>query len=830
MSKQADISPQEARAELRRRRSVGSFAEFVREYNKGHVRNLMEYEHVPTLVGVAKRVCRGYIDRLLVLMPPRYFKALADDTPIATPDGWCNIGDLEVGDEVFAPDGTTTVVTARRRWTDRPCYRVNSDDGHSIVADAQHEWPVRLCRKRPDVYKNHETEWLYERQDRIKDFRRPAIPEYEALELPEANLPVGPYTLGVWLGDGSNYSGRATSAIEDQPFVRARIEKEGYVTTDHTEERDFGILKLTSALKECDLLDNKRIPEEYFRASIQQRKALLQGLIDTDGTVSAEAYGQVTFVSTRKRLAKDVLSLVHTLGIKASLTEYEAELDGKDCGPKWYVTFHYEEAASLPRKRTDCHNGTRSPNRYIDFEKVENRDTVCISVAHESSRFLAGRALFVTHNSETFSRLLPAYYLHRYPRRNVGLSSYSASLAWDLSDSAREYYREAGGETATDTDAKRQWANSHGGEMWAEGVGGSLTGRGYDLGIIDDPIKPENARSAAKIRGFRSWFRSTWHNRMEPRAQMIVVMQRLSEQDPVDYLFRREVGEDVDEAPEHWHVLCLDELKSDEPLAEYDGPKGLPETCTLIEDDRDLSEPLAPSRFPMGEVNNRQRGAGDEADAQRQQRPSAPSGDFWQENWFEVFGDPSNAPREDLPEGARGHGKDWDTAYTEDERNSASAYTASAYTDEEDGRHFWFYGCDWRWVEFPDLVSWMKRTEGPHHIEAKASGKSAAQSLDRSDVPAEEVEVQGGDKYARANGVKGLVGSDQDGATGRVHVHASIYEKLLRGEKQGLLRVQAKRLAEGEGDLDLNDVFVQALNRHSSGNTKEAFGTILSAN
>jgi len=417
--------------------------------------------------------------------------------------------------------------------------------------------------------------------------------------------------------------------------------------------------------------------------------------------------------------------------------------------------------------------------------------------------------------SEIFSRLLPAFYLQRYPQRSVGLSSYSASLAWDLSDSAREYYREAGGETATDTDAKRQWANTHGGEMWAEGVGGSLTGKGYNLGIIDDPIKPEDARSTAKIEGFRSWYSSTWHNRMEPGGQMVVVMQRLSERDPIDFILRREVGQGTDEAPEGWHVLCMDELKSDEPLADFGGPKGLPETCTLIGDDRGLGEPLAPSRFDLGEVKNRQRGAGDEADAQRQQRPSAPSGDFWQESWFEVFGDPSNSPREDLPDAARGYGKDWDTAYTEDERNSASAYTASCYTDGEGGRHFWIYGCDWRWLEFPDLVSWMERLEGPHHIEAKASGKSAAQSLSRSDVQAREVEVDGGDKYARASSVKGMVGSQELGSTGRVHVHASIYEKLLRGEKQGLLRVQGEELAEGDGDLDLNDTFVQALNRHT---------------
>jgi phage terminase large subunit-like protein len=425
--------------------------------------------------------------------------------------------------------------------------------------------------------------------------------------------------------------------------------------------------------------------------------------------------------------------------------------------------------------------------------------------------------------SEIFSRLLPAFYLHRYPTRNVGLASYSASLAWDLSDDAREYYRESGGETATETDAKRQWANSQGGEMWAEGVGGSLTGRGFDLGVIDDPIKPEEARSKAVTENFRSWYASTWHNRMEPGGQMIVVMQRLSESDPIDFLLRREVGDRTDKAPEHWTVLCLGEYKSEEPLADFGGPKGLPETCTLIDDGREVGKILAPSRFDEGEVINRQRGAGADMDAQRQQRPSAPSGDFWRESWFEVFGDPAHAPREDLPSGAEAHGKDWDTAYTDDERNSASSYVDSCHTWEGDTLHVWVYGCGWRWLEFPDLIAWMERVEGPHYIEAKASGKSASQSLDRADVKAEEVEVSGGDKYARASGVQGMVGSKKHGGTGRVHVHASVYEKLLRGERQGLLRVQADALADGDGDLDLNDCFVQALNRHQEHKNRAAF-------
>lgn len=416
--------------------------------------------------------------------------------------------------------------------------------------------------------------------------------------------------------------------------------------------------------------------------------------------------------------------------------------------------------------------------------------------------------------STTFSQLLPAYYLHRYPRRNVGLASHTASLAWEHSDSARENYKQAGGETLTSKDAKRMWGNSHGGKMWAEGMGATITGKRYDIGVVDDPLAQQDARSKAAKKEFRQWWPGTWHNRAEPGGQMIVVMQRLAEDDPINFLFRREVGDDTEKAPEHWTVLCLDEIKSDEPLASYDGPMGLPTTCTLIEDDRELGEILAPKRYDEDEVGKHQRGSGEQSDAQRQQRPSAPSGDFWKESWFEIFGDPSNAPRDDVPEGAQAHGKDWDTAYTDKERNSATAYVESAETTQDGETIIWVYGCDWRWKEFPDLIPWMQRLDAPHYVEGKASGKSVVQTLERQNVKAQEVEVEGGDKYARANSVRGIVGSEEEGGTGRVRVHASIADKLLLGEDQGLLRVRSEQLAEGEGDLDLNDAFVQALNRH----------------
>ncbi|KKL19669.1 hypothetical protein LCGC14_2463160, partial [marine sediment metagenome] len=101
-----------------------------------------------------------------------------------------------------------------------------------------------------------------------------------------------PYTLGVWLGDGT--AAHATITSYD-PFIREEIERRGYRTSDRATHHTFGILGVQPALRALNVLQNKHIPPLYLRASIEQRRALLQGLIDTDGHVARD--GQVEFTS-----------------------------------------------------------------------------------------------------------------------------------------------------------------------------------------------------------------------------------------------------------------------------------------------------------------------------------------------------------------------------------------------------------------------------------------------------------------------------------------------------------------------------------------------------
>ena len=282
--------------------------------------------------------------------------------------------------------------------------------------------------------------------------------------------------------------------------------------------------------------------------------------------------------------------------------------------------------------------------------------------------------------SETFSRLLSAYYLLRHPERNVGLACYGAELAWSLSEEARNYFEQAGGTVRRETSAKKRWRTDRGGEMWAAGTGGPMIGFGYSLGIVDDPIDPIKARSRTYQNQFEQWWPSKFLSRQNPGqtpAAVCVVMQRLTPRDPVDFLLRREVGEDTEAAPEGWHLVVCDEVKSAAPLwrAGADqkseaGPMGLPPTCSLEPDERLEGEVLAPSLFAPERVEAMQAAAGSAVrDAQRQQRPTTATGDFWRNDWL--------LPYDELPPDASDGGKDWDTAYTKNERNSASAFVES---------------------------------------------------------------------------------------------------------------------------------------------------------
>lgn len=230
--------------------------------------------------------------------------------------------------------------------------------------------------------------------------------------------------------------------------------------------------------------------------------------------------------------------------------------------------------------------------------------------------------------SETVSRLFAAYFVYRYPRRFVGLASYGADLAYTLSRQAREYYRLSGGAFAVE--GVEQWETDAGGGMWAAGVGGPATGKGYHCGIVDDPLK--NAEDAASVtirEKQKEWWRSTFYTRQEPDAAIIVLLTRWNEDDLAGWLLSEENA--GDEEPEGWHIISMPAISG-----EGDRP-AFPATCTVEADWRQPGEALCPERYPVEKLRKYERRLGSYFwGALFQQHPKPRAGLMFQREWFTV--------------------------------------------------------------------------------------------------------------------------------------------------------------------------------------------------
>ncbi len=335
---------------------------------------------------------------LLIIDDPH---ALEVSTLIPTPNGFVEIQHLKVGDEVYGPDGMATKVVSKSDvWHERELYSVITDDNKEVLCDAQHLWGVNsdtnLAKARVDAYR---TEYLAHQWNRAN---KPIIPKHMPVKYPEVELPIDPWVLGAWLGDGTTSSGRVTADPKngDQKYMLEQFKEAGYQTSPITEDGwTFNVYGLMPQLRKLGVLNNKHVPEIYMTASVDQRMALLQGLIDTDGSVTAN--GQAGFYNCNEQLVDAVVEILHSLGVKCQRRTYEDTRQRyKTAKPNHRVMFRLAGCARMPRKLdTPEHPQTNGPDRYSG--KHRTTGTVqCITVEREDGLFLAGRGYVVTHNSE----------------------------------------------------------------------------------------------------------------------------------------------------------------------------------------------------------------------------------------------------------------------------------------------------------------------------------------------------------------------------------------------------------------------------------------------
>jgi replicative DNA helicase len=321
---------------------------------------------------------------------PAMGKALALETPLPTPFGWTTMGDVVVGDWLMGADGRPTqVVAATGVLLERPCYEVEFDDGSVIVADAQHQWLTETRASRQSAVRT--TQEIAETLRGAKADTRPnhSVPAALPLQLDQHHLPIGPYALGVWLAAGRPALARMTS---DDAEISWHIEAERLTLDEGLDQLD-----------RIGVLNNKHIPTEYLRASEEQRRALLAGLLDSEATVSPAGAVQITVMDAQ--LARNVYELAVSLGYRCGFTT--RPLNGHTTSDTAYTTsftpadnpFRLERKRLALKERASQHTPRIGARFIVDVRPIQSVPVRCVEVDNAAHLYLAGYSMIPTHNS-----------------------------------------------------------------------------------------------------------------------------------------------------------------------------------------------------------------------------------------------------------------------------------------------------------------------------------------------------------------------------------------------------------------------------------------------
>ena len=342
------------------------------------------------------------------------WKGLALDTKIPTPSGWVSMRYLQVGDTVFGSDGRPCSVTAKSEVHWNPCYRIRFDDGSDVICDHEHRWLVEdQATKTRRVLTTAQIAADVESRLGRGTQRRLGIPNPLPLDLPEVPMPVDPYLIGAWLGDGTRGRSQISLSAEKQPIIEAFADA-GFPVNSNGSGRDynFSLRQFRPILRHFGLLGadkdpaiDKHIPRVMLRASIEQRLSLLQGLMDTDGTWNKTRH-QAIYTTTSKQLALDVYELVMSLGWRASqhshtshgfglaVTEHTVSFTYFDRNPFRLVAHKRDPAAEFVSGTPICRR-----RMIISVDSIPTVATQCITVDSPDSTYLCGEQMVVTHNT-----------------------------------------------------------------------------------------------------------------------------------------------------------------------------------------------------------------------------------------------------------------------------------------------------------------------------------------------------------------------------------------------------------------------------------------------
>lgn len=351
---------------------------------------------------------------LCILLPRGHGKAQDLNSTILTTEGFKKIKDLKVSDIIFNTKGKPQRINRLLPIEETDLYEVTTRDGRKIVCSGEHDW---LVDKYHEGYRIVETKEMCKKLyiDRLDKRSNKRYKEYvyyidtiSPVEFEEKELPIDPYTLGAWLGDGSSANGQITTADNEIfdyiPFTPKNIPSSKY---------NFNLIDLHKKLRLLGVKKNKHIPWIYLHGSVHQREELLRGLIDTDGYVQLD--GHVLEIITKfDRLNDDIIYLIRSLGGTCTHSIKHIIFNGK---PKQYhrITFRLKKGTvpcKLSRKLKNWKGSIKTKTAIIDVKPVGKGLARCINVESQYGDYIA-QDFLPTQNSLTFSRSFPLYIINK---------------------------------------------------------------------------------------------------------------------------------------------------------------------------------------------------------------------------------------------------------------------------------------------------------------------------------------------------------------------------------------------------------------------------------
>ena len=420
-----------------------------------------------------------------------------------------------------------------------------------------------------------------------------------------------------------------------------------------------------------------------------------------------------------------------------------------------------ERSVALDEARPDITNNFLSFVKYVWPEFIEGSHHKIINKKFNDIATGKIKRLIINMpprhtKSEFASYLLPAWMIGKNPKLKIIQATHTADLAIDFGRKTKNLvdeprYRELfPTRLQEDSQAAGKWKTEQGGEYFAAGVGGAITGRGANLLIIDDPHKEQDIRGDGKsFEKAMSWYTAGPRQRLQPGGSIVIVMTRWSTKDVTGQLLKAQSEEGSDQ----WEVVEL-------PALLPDGKPVWPEYWT--------SEELLKTKasIPVSNWN-----------AQYMQSPTGDEGALIKREWWKDW-------KHKYPPKTDYIIQSYDTAFTKGTKSDYSAITTwGVFTTEADGQNIILLDAFKDRYEFPELrrVAYQQYLDWKPDmviIEAKASGLPLTHELRQMDIPVINfTPSRGNDKHVRVNSVAPLFESGKIWAPMHEHFAQEVVEE-----------------------------------------------------